>query len=98
MYTAFLHWPTRATLGETTRSTFPYKTCLYEKKELARPDFDFRVLLLTGTNFLHINNRSIRERYCQLLARELRGQLNLSKQGPALQHTNKEVYANVNCC
>ena len=71
---------------------------LYEKKELARPHFDCRVFFLTGTNFLHINNRSVRERYCQLLARELRGQLNLSKQGPALQHTNREAYANVNCC
>ena len=71
---------------------------LYEKKELARPDFDCRVLSLTGTNCLHINSRSVRERYCQLLARELRGKLNLSKQGPALQHTNKEAYANVNCC
>ena len=71
---------------------------LYEKHELAWPDFDCRVLLLTGTNFLHINNRCIRERYCQLLARELRGQLNFSKQGPALQHKNKEAYANVNCC
>ena len=63
---------------------------LYAKKELARPDFDCRVLLLTGTNFLHINNRSNRERNCQLLARELRGQLNFSKQGPALQHKNRQ--------
>ena len=68
---------------------------LYEKKELARLDFDCRVFFLTG---LHINNRSVRERYCQLLARELRGKLNFSKQGPALQHKNKEAYANVNCC
>ena len=57
---------------------------------MARPEFDFRVLLLTGTNFLHVNNRSIRERYCQLLARELRGQLNFSKQEPSLQHKNKQ--------